>query len=762
MSFERVLRWTLVSIAISGLAVGILAYVAGQPYLADLCWTLATAPVVAGLAVSIVRDFLAGRLGVDAIALVSMSAALALGQPLAGAVVALMYSGGNVLEVIAVARAEHDLRSLVDRAPREAHRRAGDRIEDVPIGAVSAGDRLLVRAGEVIPVDGIVTSPAATIDESALTGEPIPVVKARGSATFSGSLNTGESFEMTASSAAGESTYAGIVRLVTAAQTAKAPFVRLADRYALVFLPVTLALSFIAWLISGDLIRSLAVLVAATPCPLILAAPVAFIAGVAQSARRGILVKGGGPLEALARAHTVLFDKTGTLTVGGARLLSIEVAPDETADDVLMLGASLEQASHHVLAAAIVQAAAERGLALKLPEQVRESMGSGLLGVVDGRRVSAGSRDMILSRQNPPEWALRAVRRASWRSALIVFIAVEDKPIGALLLADELRSDTPRAIRMLRQAGVARIVMVTGDRAAAAQAIGAALDLDAVLADRVPSDKVDAVRSEQRLHPTIMVGDGINDAPALASADVGIALGARGASASSEAADVVILADRLDRVGAAITIAQRARRIATESIIAGMGLSALAMLAATAGWLAPVPAAIVQEVIDVLVILNALRALNPAHAGVRRTIPASVGREMRHDHVELIRSLNRLRSIADALDDVTPEEAAPLIVEANAVVQEQVVEHERDDEGSVYPRLAHVLTDGHGLSAMSRAHREILHLARLLARVVEDLPSEKIDRLLVRDAQRVIEAVETLVRIHTAQEEDIYEAVVAH
>ena len=761
MSLERVLRWALVSIAIVGLAAGILAYVTGRPGLADLCWTLATAPVVAGLAVSIVRDFLAGRLGVDAVALVSMSAAIALGQPLAGAVVALMYSGGNVLEDIAIARAEHDLRSLVDRAPREAHRRAGDRIDDVPIGAVAAGDRLLVRAGEIVPVDGIVTSHAATIDESALTGEPIPVVKARGGATFSGSLNTGETFEMTASSVAGESTYAGIVRLVTTAQTAKAPFVRLADRYALVFLPVTLALAFAAWLISGDLIRSLAVLVAATPCPLILAAPVAFIAGVAQSARRGILVKGGGPLEALARAHTVLFDKTGTLTVGGARLLSIEVAPDETADEVLMLGASLEQASHHVLAAAIVQAAAERGLSLKLPEQVRESMGSGLQGVVDGRRVSAGSRDMILSRQNPPEWALRAVRRASWRSALIVFIAVEDKPIGALLLADELRSDTPRAIRMLRQAGIARIVMVTGDRAAAAQAIGAALDLDAVLADRVPSDKVDAVRSEQRLHPTIMVGDGINDAPALALADVGIALGARGASASSEAADVVILADRLDRVGDAITIAQRARRIAIESIVAGMSLSALAMLAATVGWLAPVPAAIVQEVIDVVVILNALRALNPAHAGARRTIPASVGREMRHDHVALIHNLDRLRSIADALDDVTPEEAAPLIVEANTVVQEQVVEHERDDEGSVYPRLAHVLTDGHGLSAMSRAHREILHLARLLARVVEDLPSEKIDRFLVRDAQRVIEAVETLVRIHTAQEEDIYEAVVA-
>src|SRR6266481_8459141 len=397
MLSERVLRWALVAIAIAGLVAGIAARAGGRSDLADLCWTFATTPVVAGLAISIVRDFLAGRFGVDAIALVSMSAAIVLGQPLAGAVVALMYSGGNVLEEIAVARAEHGLRSLVDRAPREAHRRVGDRIEEVPISAVAVGDLLLVRAGEVVPVDGVVTSSAATIDESALTGEPIPVVKARGAAVLSGSLNAGETFELTVSAAAGESTYAGIVRLVTAAQTAKAPFVRLADRYALIFLPVTLALAYVAWLISGDLLRSLAVLVAATPCPLILAAPVAFIAGVAQAARRGILVKGGGPLEALARAHTVLFDKTGTLTVGGARLLSVEVAPGETAERVLMLGASLEQASHHVIAGAIVEAASERGLSLKLPEQVRESMGSGLRGMIEGRQVTAGSREMVIA-----------------------------------------------------------------------------------------------------------------------------------------------------------------------------------------------------------------------------------------------------------------------------------------------------------------------------------------------------------------------------
>jgi heavy metal translocating P-type ATPase len=761
MSFERVLRWALVAIAVTGLTAGIVAYLSERSDLADLCWIFATVPVVAGLAISIVKDLLSGRFGVDAVALVSMSGALALGQPLAGAVVALMYSGGNVLEDIAVARAAHDLRSLVDRAPRDAHRCVDSGIEEVPVGTVAVGDRLLVHAGEVVPVDGVVTSEIAIIDESALTGEPIAVTKMRGAAILSGSLNAGETIAMTVSAVAGESTYAGIVRLVTAAQTAKAPFVRMADRYALIFLPVTLALAFVAWLISGDPLRSLAVLVAATPCPLILAAPLAFIAGVAQAARRGILVKGGGPLEALARAQTVLFDKTGTLTVGGARLLSVEVAPGETAEEILMLGASLEQASHHVIAGAIVAAAAERGLSLKLPEHVRESMGSGMQGVIDGRKVVAGSREMTLGGGHAPEWASRAIRRASWRSALIVFVAVEGRPIGALLLADELRSDTPRAIRLLRDAGINRIVMVTGDRVGAAQAIGAALDLDSVLAERVPSDKVDAVRSEQRFHPTIMVGDGINDAPALAAADVGIALGAGGASASSEAADVVILADRLDRVGEAIMIARRARHIAVESIIAGMTLSILAMLACTFGWLTPVPAAIVQEVIDVAVILNALRALSPGRGTARRSMTAEAGRELHHNHVALIGNLDRLRSIVDALDDAVPERAATLIAAANRIVQDQVVVHERDDEGNVYPQLAKVLRESHGLSAMSRAHREILHIARLLGRVAEDLPTEKVDRYLIRDAQRLIEAVETLVRLHTAQEEDIYEAVAA-
>ena len=394
-----------------------------------------------------------------------------LGQNLAGIVVAIMYSGGNLLEDFAVARAERDLRSLIDRAPKVAHRRVASTIEDVPIEQVTIGDDILVRAGEVIPVDGIISSAAAMIDESAVTGEPIPVSHQAGELARSGSLNAGDTFEIRASATASESTYAGIVRMVSAAQTAKSPFIRMADRYALLLLPLTLVTAGGAWLFSGDPIRGLAVLVASTPCPLILAAPVAFIAGVAQAAKRGILIKGGGPLEALARTHTVMFDKTGTLTVGGARLVAIEAAPGHGTDEILRIAASIEQASHHVVAATIVEAAVAKGLKLSIPTQVRETMGSGVEGVVDGRPVRVGSHQLVYGARKPEAWAVRALRRAAWRSALSVFVAVDGHTIGAVLLADELRRDTPRAVQALRSAGVSRIVMVTGDRADAAETI---------------------------------------------------------------------------------------------------------------------------------------------------------------------------------------------------------------------------------------------------------------------------------------------------
>jgi len=754
---ERFARQALITIALAGLVFGALAWANGKSDVANWCWATGTVPVVVVLFLSMLRDFLAGRFGVDTIAFLSMAAALVLGQNLAGIIIAIMYAGGNVLEDFAIARAERDLRSLINRAPRVAHRRIGSAIEDVDIDQVAIGDTILVRGGEIVPVDGVVLTPSASIDEAALTGEPIPVSRQVGELARSGSINAGDSFEVRASTIASESTYAGIVRMVSAAQTAKSPFIRMADRYALLLLPITLAIAAGAWFFSNDPVRALAVLVAATPCPLILAAPVAFIAGVAQAAKRGILIKGGGPLEALAHTHTVMFDKTGTLTIGGARLVAIEAAPSHTADEILRIAASLEQASHHVVAAAIVDAAAARGLKLAIPSKTHEAMGSGLEGVIDGRTVRVGSHQMVCGSHKPEGWALRALRRAAWRSALSVFVAVEDQLIGVILLADELRRETPRAVQSLRTAGVSRVVMVTGDRGDAAETIGAALDLDAVLAEREPADKVDAVTTEQRQSPTAMIGDGINDAPALAAANVGIAMGARGASASSEAADVVILVDRLDRVSEAFSIARRTRDIALQSILAGMGLSGVAMGFAAAGLLPPIAGALTQEVIDVAVILNALRALTSGHKLGHRKMPAAAAMTLRQDHERMETALDRLREIADGLDSAEGQSAVTLILEADDIVSRQIVEHERKDERAVYPRVSKFLADHHGLGAMSRAHREIIHKARLLRRLADGLTAADADHYLIRDAQRVIEAIEALVRLHNVQEEDIYE-----
>ena len=416
-----------------------------------------------------------------------------------------------------------------------------------------------------------------------------------------------------------------------------------------------------------------------------------------------------------------------------------------------------------MIAGAIVEAAAARGISLTMPEDIRESFGSGLEGQVGDNKIIVGSRSLVFGSGGIPDWAVRSLRRASWRSALSTFVAVDGRPVGALLLADELRKETLRAIQMLRNVRIGRIMMVTGDRADAADTIGAALDLDAVLADRSPTDKVDAVATEQRLAPNLMVGDGINDAPALAAVSVGIAMGARGASASSQAADVVILVERLDRVSKALAIARRGYGIAIQSIVIGMALSGAAMLAASFGLLVPVAGALVQEVIDVAVILNALRALGPGRTeGARlRTMSQTAANDLRSEYEMLERNLDQLRTITDEHDDAAPAQAAELIDSADRIVAEHVVEHEREDETSVYPRLTGFLSDSHGLSAMSRAHREIHHLARLLNRIAQGLTTNNIDRYLVRDVQRVIESIEALVRIHNAQEEDIYEHATA-
>ena len=612
---ELVLRRALLAIALLGLVAGLIVLRTGVgPLQPEVVWTAATLPVVVTLAVSILRDFWIGRFGVDAIALVSMSAALVLGEPLAAVVVAIMYAGGTVLEDFARGRAERNLRALTDRSPRVAHRRSVTKLETVPVGEVAVGDELVVRAGELLPVDGVLLDPWASLDESAVTGEPLPEKRRAGDMLRSGTVNAGETFAMRASAAAEQSTYAAIVRMVAAAQTAKAPFIRMADRFALFLLPTTLLVAGSAWYLSDDPIRALAVLVVATPCPLILAAPVAFIGGVSRAAREGVLMKGSSAIEALAQVRTAVFDKTGTLTRGGAELIEIEAAPGRDGDDVLRQLASLEQASHHVLGDSIIRAARDKGLAVSHPRDVREYRGAGLEGYVDDVLVRAGSRKLALADEPLPCWASNSERRYRDQPVLRVFVTLDRRIAAIFTFGDALRADASDALGELRSAGISRIVMLTGDDAAAAKRITALLDVDLVVADATPSEKVATVEVEKTKAPTMMVGDGINDAPALAAATVGIAMGARGATASSEAADVIVLTDRLQPVADAIRIAQRTRSIALQSIVAGLALSGAAMVAAALGQITPVAGALLQEGIDVAVILNALRALGDARA----------------------------------------------------------------------------------------------------------------------------------------------------
>ena len=520
-----------------------------------------------------------------------------------------MLSGGQALERYASSRARRELSALLKRAPRTVHRYEQGLLMSRHISDVKKNDVLLVKPGEVVPVDGLITSEAAVLDESALTGESRPSERARGNTVRSGVVNAGGPFDIRALTTAEQSTYAGIVRLVREAQSSKAPFVRLADRYAMWFLPLTLGVAALAWAVSGNPVRALAVLVVATPCPLILAAPVAIVAGISRAASRGVIVKGGGALETLARAHTLVFDKTGTLTSGSPRVASVESFGAVKPDEVLRLTASLDQVSLHVFAGAIVAAAAARCLDLALPTDVLEHAGKGIEGMVGAHRVALGQARWLAARQQLPEAAVSLRRRLAEGGAGAVFVAVDGSIAGALFMEDPIRVAAPDVLRTLRLAGIARIVLLSGDRPDVAQTVGRSLGVDTVLSEHTPEQKVRAVLNERAGGVTVMVGDGINDAPALAAADVGIAMGARGATASSEAADAVIVVDRLDRVAEAVMIARRARDIAVQSVMAGMVLSGFGMLLATVGVLPPVAGAFFQEAIDVAVILNALRAL---------------------------------------------------------------------------------------------------------------------------------------------------------
>jgi heavy metal translocating P-type ATPase len=498
------------------------------------------------------------------------------------------------------------------------------------------------------------------VDESALTGEPLPVERGGGEDVRSGVVNAGTPVDIIATASARESTYAGIVRLVEQAHAASARFVRSADRAALVFVPITLLLAGGAWLASGNPVRAVAVLVVATPCPLLLAVPIAIMSGLSQAARAGVVVKGGAALERLAAGRVLLFDKTGTLTHGRPALAGAVTADESmTVDEMLRLAGSLDQASAHVLASAIVAAARGRGLPLQPPDQVREEHGYGVQGLVGGRWVRLGKASWVVPASRPA-WARRVRHRADLDGSLAVYVSVDDAPVGALLFEDPVRADAPRMVRALRAAGIDRVVLVTGDRADIAQTVGRIVGVDAVHAEQDPADKLAIVREASSGAATIMVGDGINDAPALAAADVGVALAARGATASAEAADVVLTVDRLDALADAILIARRARRIAWQAAAVGMGLSLAAMMAATAGLLPPAAGALLQELIDVAAIGVALTALLPARVHTVTMAPGDVAtaRRLYAQHQSVRPVVEQVRTVADTLTPAAPDLAA--------------------------------------------------------------------------------------------------------
>ncbi|WP_037085901.1 heavy metal translocating P-type ATPase [Neorhizobium vignae] len=599
------LKTALLILAASGLALGLVLYDFDKADAARLAWQAGVIPVLAALIIEILHGLWCGEVGLDIVAALSMSAALLFGETLAASVVAVMYSGGTFLESFAEGRARREMSALLSRVPRSATRHTKEGLEEIGLQEIEPGDLLMIPQGAVVPADGDIESPRAILDKSALTGESMPVRLERGQEAMSGSTNAGDAFDLRVRHRVADSTYAGIVRLVEAAQASKAPMARLADRYSLLFLVVTIALSTAAWWLSGDPIRAVAVLVVATPCPLILAVPVALVAGLSRAAHFGVLIKGAKPLEALAGISTLILDKTGTLTDGRPQIVSIESHNGMSEGEVLYFAAALEQASKHPMAQAIVAAAHRQRIVLPVPEHVSEQAGEGLAGTVAGRKVAVGGIAFVSAKVGvKPAGSL-----AMTAGTVVVALAVDSRIAGYLTMADALRSGTAELIAGLRRLGIRRILLATGDRRAVAETVTKGLHLDAVRSDLTPDQKVLLVLTERKNGPVMMVGDGVNDAPALAAADIGVAMGARGAAASAEAADIVLLVDHLDRLLPGIEIAKRSRGIALESVIAGIGMSICGMIAAALGYLTPVQGALLQELIDVAVILNALRAL---------------------------------------------------------------------------------------------------------------------------------------------------------
>ena len=746
----------LVALSVGALAAGGIAWLAGSPRVADGCWIAGTVVAVIPATVWVLVALRRGRFGVDLIAVLSLIGTLLVGEYLAGALIAVMLAGGRALEAAAERRASHDLRALLEHAPRFARRRIDSTVSTIALEEVAVDDLLVVGPGEVVPVDGRIASAAAVLDESVLTGESLQVERCVGEPVRSGVVNAGTAFEMHATATAKDSTYAQIVRLAAEAGAQNAPVVRLADRYAAWFLPLALLVAGGAWLASGSPVRAVAVLVVATPCPLLLAAPVAIVSGLSRASRHGVVIRSGAALENLGHATTLVMDKTGTLTMGSPVVIDVAAAPERDATEVLRLAASVDQMSPHVLAEAIVTEALTRGLRLSLPTDVVEEPGRGVTATLGNQRIEVGK---LVGDTASAQWARAAVNRALLDSAAIAWVCIDGRPAGAVLLRDPLRRHAPRTIRRLRTAGLNRLVMLTGDRAEPAREVAAVLGLNEVYAEQSPADKVAAVRAEQERAVTVMVGDGVNDAPALAAAGVGVAMGARGATASSEAADIVLTTDRLERLADAMDISRWSRRIAVQSAVVGMGLSVAAMAVAAVGWLPPAAGALLQEGIDVAVILNALRALGGDPA-VEVELPARTEQLLRRfdaEHDELRDTIGQLRDAADRLAAAPDQSALQAITRAHSLLTDRILPHEHAEETQLYPALAHPLGTGEATATMSRTHAEIQRLAdRIGAHLAQAQSNGAISPDQVDDLLACLYGLYALLRLHFAQEEENY------
>jgi heavy metal translocating P-type ATPase len=572
--------------------------------------------------VGMVRDVMRGHVGLDVLAVVAMVATLAVGEYVAALIIVLMLSGGQALEDYAGRRAKKELTALLDRSPRIAHvfvhpdSTDSDEVRDAAADDVRIGQVLLVRPSEIVPVDGVLLTESGTFDESSLTGESMPVTRSAGEEVLSGAVNGSRAVRIRAVRLSADSQYQQIVALVRDAQESRAPVVRLADRFAIPFTAVSLVIAGAAWGISGDPTRFAEVLVLATPCPLLIAAPVAFLGGLSRAAKAGIIIKGGAVIEQLARVRSAAFDKTGTLTLGRPDLVAVRPAPGFEADEVLRLAASAEQYSSHVLAEGIRRAAEERGLRVESAAEAREVATNGVTAVIGGRTVVVGKPAYVASLAADTERADLEPGHAA------AYVSVDGRFAGVLVLADDVRPESRAVVAWLGAHGVERVVMLTGDVRPTAESIAQAVGVTEVHAELLPPEKVH-LAAQLRPRPVLMVGDGVNDAPVLAAADIGIAMGAKGATAAGDAADAVILKDSLAKVVEAVAIGRHTLRVAYAAIWIGIGISIALMLVATTGLIPAVAGALIQELVDLTTILYALRALSGPPSGLVVPAPAT-------------------------------------------------------------------------------------------------------------------------------------------